>query len=133
MWEIAGDRKQRTFATMAEAKAAMQSDREQAVERQWERWRREQELQNRWSDERERQRREDERARIEALLTEVRSGPGQAEAAMHQAIAEGRLEDALAAALRLIALPAVLEVAETMLAGQEAARPASADAEPTLS
>jgi hypothetical protein len=128
-FEIAGDRSARTFRSWAETEAAIESDRQEAMRRQKETWRREREYEARRGVELERQRWEDKRSRIEAALAEALSGPEQAEVAMRQAIGEGRLEEALAAALRMIALPAVLEAAEAALAAHMVAWPALSEVE----
>ena len=128
-WEIAGDRDARNFATLAEAEAATRSDVEKAWRREKEMLRRQREFEARRGEALAKERWDDQRSRIESVLDEARSGPGQAEASLRQAIAEGRVEDALLAALRLTALPAVLEAAEAVLAGHMAARASFSDPE----
>jgi hypothetical protein len=132
-FEIAGDRSGRTFRSLAETEAAIESDRQEAIRRQKETWRREREYEARRGVELERQRWEAQRARIEVVLTEARSGLGQSEATMREAIAGGHLEDAVATALRLTALPVVLEAVQAELAAHIATRPAFVDEEPTPS
>lgn len=127
VFAIAGDRDGRTFGSLTEAKAAMEADRQEAWRRLQERIRLEREFAARCGEELARKRWEDKRAGIEAVLAEARPGPGQAEATMHQAIDAGHFEEALTAALRLVALPVVLEVAEAMFAQHKAARPALLD------